>query len=119
MANLDIFVSDAPLAQWTEQCSSKALMWVRFLQGAQYMEIFIQIVGWIGAFLIVLAYFLVSYTSVQSSSRVYQLMNLVGAIGIGINTFYQEAWPSFSIQIVWGIIAIIALVKSVRWIRSA
>ena len=25
----------APLAQWTEQRSSKALMWVRFLQGAQ------------------------------------------------------------------------------------
>ena len=78
------------------------------------MEIFAQIVGWIGAFLVVLAYFLVSYKKVQGDSMVYQLMNLVGAIGVGINTSYQEAWPSFAIQIVWGIIAIVALVKGVK-----
>lgn len=78
------------------------------------MEIFAQIVGWIGAFLVVLAYFLVSYKKVQGDSRIYQLMNLVGAIGVGINASYQEAWPSFAIQIVWGIIAILALIKSVK-----
>jgi hypothetical protein len=78
------------------------------------MEIFAQIVGWIGAFLVVLAYFLVSYKKVQGDSGVYQLMNLVGAIGVGINAFYQEAWPSFAIQIVWGIIAIVALAKSLK-----
>ena len=78
------------------------------------METFAQIAGWIGAFLVVLAYFLVSYKKVQGDNRVYQLMNLIGAIGVGINASYQEAWPSFAIQIVWGIIAIVALVKSVK-----
>lgn len=78
------------------------------------MRIFPQIVGWIGAFLVVLAYFLVSYKKVQSDSRVYQLMNLVGAIGVGINASYQEAWPSFALQIAWGIIAITALAKSMK-----
>jgi len=78
------------------------------------MEIFAQIIGWIGAFLVVLAFFLVSYKKVQGDSRVYQLMNLIGAIGVGINASYQEAWPSFGIQIVWFTIAIVALVKSVR-----
>ncbi len=77
------------------------------------MEIFAQIVGWIGAFLVVLAYFLVSYKKVQGDSRIYQLMNLFGAIGVSINASYQEAWPSFAIQIVWGVIAIVALVKSI------
>ena len=61
-----------------------------------------------------LAYFLVSYKKVQGDSRVYQLMNLLGAIGVGINASYQEAWPSFAIQIVWGIITILALIKSVK-----
>ncbi len=76
-----------------------------------YMGILIQIVGWIGAFLIVLAYFLVSYKKVQADSRLYQVMNLAGAMGVGVNALYQEAWPSFGLQIVWGIIAITALVK--------
>jgi hypothetical protein len=79
------------------------------------MEIFVQIVGWVGAFLVVLAYFLVSYKKVQGDSRIYQWMNLIGAIGVGINASYQEAWPSFAIQIVWGIIAIIALIKSLKY----
>lgn len=78
------------------------------------MEIFAQVVGWMGAFLIVLAYFLISYKKVKSDSRVYQLMNLVGAVGVGINASYQKAWPSLAIQIVWGIIAIIALAKSLK-----
>ena len=78
------------------------------------MEIFVQVVGWIGAFLVVLAYFLVSYKKVQGDSRVYQLMNLIGAVGVGINASHQEAWPSFAIQIVWGIIAIVALAKSLK-----
>ncbi len=55
------------------------------------METFAQIAGWIGASLVVLAYFLVSYKKVQGDSRVYQLMNLVGAIGVGINASYEEA----------------------------
>lgn len=78
------------------------------------MEIFAQVVGWVGAFLIVLAYFLVSYKKVQADSGVYQLMNLVGSIGVGINAFYQKAWPSFAIQIVWGIITIVAFAKSLK-----
>ena len=78
------------------------------------MEIFVQVVGWIGAFLVVLAYFLVSYKKVQGDSRAYQLMNLIGAVGVGINASYQEALPSFAIQIVWGMIAIVALAKSLK-----
>lgn len=78
------------------------------------MEIFPHIVGWIGACLVVLAYFLVSYKNIQSDSKAYQWMNLIGAIGVGINASSQEAWPSFVIQIVWGAIAITALAKGAK-----
>ncbi|MDD9867844.1 MAG: hypothetical protein OXU73_00725 [Candidatus Campbellbacteria bacterium] len=75
------------------------------------IELWVDIVGWIGAFLILLAYYLVSSKKVQSDKSVYQLMNLVGAIGIGINAFHREAFPSFTLEIVWGTIAIVTLIK--------
>jgi len=75
------------------------------------METLIQIVGWVGTFLIVFAYFLVSYKKVDGSSKIYRAMNLLGAIGVGVNVFYQQAWPAVALQVVWGIIAIVALIK--------
>ena len=75
------------------------------------METLIQTAGWVGTFLIVFAYFLVSYKKVGGDSKIYQAMNLLGAIGVGVNVFHQQAWPAVALQIVWGIIAIIALVK--------
>jgi hypothetical protein len=38
-------------------------------------------------------------------------MNLIGAIGVGINVFHQGAWPAVVLQVIWGIIAIAALFK--------
>ncbi len=78
------------------------------------MKIFSQIVGGIGACLVAMAYVLVSYKKVQGDSRIYQLMNFLGAIGVGINASYQKAWPSFALQIVWGAVAIVALVKNIK-----
>ena len=75
------------------------------------MEVFIQAVGWVGTALIVLAYFLVSGEHVNGKSRIYQLMNLGGAIGVGINVFHQQAWPALALQITWAIIAIVSLVR--------
>lgn len=75
------------------------------------MDAFSQVVGWIGATLVVLAYVLVSSRKVKGHDKSYQVMNLVGALGVGINAFHQEAWPSFAIQIVWGLVAIATLLK--------
>ena len=75
------------------------------------MEIVIQIFGWIGTTLIVVAYFLVSRQYLSSQSRAYQFFNLLGAVGVGVNVFYQEAWPAVALQIVWGVIAIISLLR--------
>lgn len=76
------------------------------------MEILIQILGWVGMFLIVFAYFLlVAFKKIDEDSRLYQAMNLLGAIGVGVNVFHQQAWPALALQIVWGIIAIITLAK--------
>jgi len=75
------------------------------------MEIFAQVVGWLGASLVVLAYILVSSKKVKGSDTSYQALNLVGALGVGVNALHQHAWPSFAIQIVWGVIAVVALLQ--------
>ena len=76
------------------------------------MELLSQIIGWVGTFLIVLAYFLVSTKKVSGSSNSYQILNLLGAIAVGVNVFHQQAWPALTLQIIWGIIAIVSLVKT-------
>jgi hypothetical protein len=75
------------------------------------MELFFQIVGWLGTFLIIFAYFSISSGRLNATSKKYQLLNLIGAIFVGLNVFHQNAWPAFTLQIVWAIIAIISLVK--------
>ena len=75
------------------------------------MELSIEVAGWVGTLLILLAYFLVSTKKLTSEARTYQLMNLLGAIGVGINVLYKGAWPSFALQIAWGTVAIISLIR--------
>lgn len=75
------------------------------------MEIASQVIGWIGTFLIVLAYFLVSTKKVDGQSKSYQALNLLGAIAVGVNVLHQHAWPALALQIIWGIIAIVSLLK--------
>jgi len=78
------------------------------------MEIASQIIDWIGTFLIVLAYFLVSTKKVDGQSKSYQTLNLLGAIAVGVNVLHQHAWPALALQIIWGIIAIVSLLKVKR-----
>lgn len=79
------------------------------------MEFLSQIIGWVGTILVVLAYFLlIKSEKITEDSRLYQAMNLLGAICLGVNVYYQRAWPAFGLQIVWGIIAIFSLVKIKR-----
>jgi len=79
------------------------------------MTTFSNSIGWIGASLVILAYLLVSNNKISGRSRIYQFMNLAGAIGVGVNALYQRAWPSFGIQIAWGVIAIIAILNSFKF----
>lgn len=77
-------------------------------------DIIIQASGWIGTLLIILAYLLVSYKKIDSAKRPYQLMNLFGAIGVGVNVYFHQAWPALVMEIVWALIAISALINILK-----
>ena len=71
---------------------------------------FFDIIGWVGSGLVVLAYLLLSAKKI-SAGLMYQLLNLLGALFIAIGLFPKNAWFSFTLQVVWGIIAIGAIIK--------
>jgi hypothetical protein len=75
---------------------------------------FAQGAGWLGTFLIVLAYFLITFKKIDSANKIYPLLNLFGVMGIGINVFFHKAWPAFVMELVWALIAILALIKLSR-----
>ena len=75
------------------------------------MDNFIEIIGWIGAVLIVGSYFLNINGKVKSSSSMYLFSNLIGGIFFIANTFVHHAFPSMIVNIIWVIIAIAALLK--------
>lgn len=76
------------------------------------MEMFSQIIGWVGTAFILIAYIsLVYFKQITEDSKTYQLLNLFGAIFIGISVFYKMAWPAFALQISWALIAILSLVR--------
>jgi len=70
------------------------------------------ILGWAGMLLVLLAYILLS-TNKINNGRVYQVLNLSGALFLAIGLFPKNAWFSFSLQIVWGCVAIAAIVKMI------
>lgn len=72
----------------------------------------LEIIGWIGTILVVTAYYLITSKKIQVTNKYYKLMNLIGAITIGISVFAKQAWPAFALQVVWGLIAITSLFKN-------
>jgi hypothetical protein len=65
------------------------------------LPLFIEIVGWAAALLILAAYGLLSAGRLTANSRLYQWMNVVGAIGFVINSGWNGALPSAALNVVW------------------
>ncbi len=72
------------------------------------MKLFVDIIGWVGAVGVLAAYGMVSTGRVRSASYTYQLLNLVGAAALAVNTLYYMAYPSMALNVVWALIAVYA-----------
>jgi len=78
------------------------------------LKILVEIIGWIGAVEVIIAYAFNSNGKLRSDSPVFQLLNLTGAIFLILNTWYNESYPSMVINIIWTGIAISALIRIKR-----
>ena len=75
------------------------------------MDLTIDTIGWCGAFLVLLAYALVSTRWLEVDSVLYQLLNVFGAALLLANTMYKGAYPSSFVNAIWISIAVFALYR--------
>ena len=70
--------------------------------------------GWLGALLFLLAYYLFSSGRLAGDSRLYQWMNLFGGLFLIVNAVYYRAFPSVGVNVAWAMITIMAMLRKVR-----
>lgn len=64
-----------------------------------------------GAACVIIAYFLVSSNKLSAQSARYQWLNLIGAVLIMLSLYHYWNIGTFIIEVVWIVIAVMALVK--------
>lgn len=82
-------------------------------------RLLIELAGWGGAGLLLLAYALLSAERLKGSSKQYQMLNLIGSAGLVANTLYHGAYPSTMVNLVWAGIAVYAMARLFTWPRDA
>jgi hypothetical protein len=78
----------------------------------------VEVVGTMGACLLLLSYFLVSTGRIGLASTRGHLLNLGGAIMLGVNALAHGAIPPAALNVLWALIACAALVKQLRVART-
>lgn len=76
--------------------------------------LFIEVVGWTGAIIILIAYGLLSAGRIAANSTAYQLLNVIGAAGFVVNSGSKGAFPSAVLNLIWIAIGIYALARNRR-----
>lgn len=75
------------------------------------METLFELLGWLGAFGLLTAFFLNSRKILTSDSTTYQLLNLVCALMLTVNAYHIGSYPFVVINVFWAIVALLGLVK--------
>lgn len=74
----------------------------------------VDLLGWVGAIILLTAYALVSLKRLEGNSTLYQILNLIGGACLIVNTFAYGAYPSTAVNLVWIGIAVITLARNRR-----
>ncbi|HET8581186.1 MAG TPA: hypothetical protein VFL98_01820 [Candidatus Paceibacterota bacterium] len=69
----------------------------------------IEALGWYGVAATIVAYALVSFALLAPTSLLYQALNLTGALGVTIETWYKRDYQPFWLNLIWALIALIAI----------
>ncbi|MBN1953094.1 MAG: hypothetical protein JW801_17955 [Bacteroidales bacterium] len=76
------------------------------------LKILVDILGWVGSALILIAYFLISRHRVDSRSKVYQIFNLLGSFFLIGNTLYYQTYSVVALNTIWLFIGISSLLRN-------
>jgi hypothetical protein len=74
----------------------------------------VDLLGWFGAAVVVVAYALVSSGRVGGRAVGYQVMNLGGSALLILNTAYHGALPSLAVNVIWAAVAAATLARGLK-----
>ena len=81
------------------------------------IHILVDILGWVGTILYLVAYALVSMKKVEGDSVLYQGMNIAAGTLLVINTLYLRAYPSAGLNVAWIGIGMVTLGR--KWLTRS
>lgn len=70
--------------------------------------------GWIGALLVLIAYYMVTSGKAKADSTGFQLINIIGASFLIYYTYCFKAYASMSVNIIWVLIGITSFKKFIK-----
>ena len=73
------------------------------------LELVVDVIGWLGAAVIVVGYLTTSFPRFSVTNFQYQMLNVTGALGLVVNGWYHGAVPSAFLNIVWALIAVASM----------
>jgi hypothetical protein len=78
----------------------------------------IQLIGWVGAALLLLAYGLLTSGKLDATGSTYLSVNFGASIALGLSTAAAHAWPSTTVNALWLVIGMVPLIRALR-LRAA
>lgn len=73
-----------------------------------------QVVQIVGALLILIAYAAAQVGAMDQHSRVYLLLNLVGAVVLAVLAWFEQLWGFLLLETVWAAVSLRGLVQLLR-----
>jgi hypothetical protein len=77
-------------------------------------KLFINILGWTGSVLYLIAYALVSLKKTEGDSLLYQGINIIAGFLLVIYTIYLGAYATTALNTIWAVIGIFTL--GIKWL---
>ncbi len=73
-----------------------------------------QLCGWVGSVFAGCGYLAVVIGLIRGDRAAFQLMNIVGAVGLGLAALSARVWPAVTMNTLWIIIGVAALILGWR-----
>lgn len=71
----------------------------------------IEILGWIGAIMILLAYALSNFNLLTPDNLAYQSLNILGALAIVYHSLTKKDYQPAVLNIIWALVAVLVILK--------
>lgn len=82
------------------------------------MDIFLEAFGWVGAALLLIAFYINSRDIYPATSKQSLIINIVGSAGLFANGLYHGALPSVALNSIWFVVGCTALYRVIREVKK-